>query len=253
MKHVTCSRPGGFTLIELLVVISIIALLISLLLPALKMARRMAQVATCLSNLRQVGLAVHTYAHDNEGKLPDYGTWTPTYMHLRTSWGPYNSTAFIDHVVWSGSGPSFFCPMNSAIQPNPNATGPSSEKYARSLLYAPESGGFRVQAGYSLYFLTHREWYTFDWSLSGNQTPDMTPYELDRGSAVIASDVNVEFTYSSGSDDWRNPGTVAHSWDIRPSPGDYESNRLYNDGHAVTGNDIEYTVSRSNGETFYSY
>lgn len=55
---------SAFTLIELLVVISIIALLIALLLPALGGARAAARDAVCASNLRQVGVAAHSYAVD---------------------------------------------------------------------------------------------------------------------------------------------------------------------------------------------
>ncbi len=58
----------GFTLIELLVVISIIALLIALLLPALGRARRAGETAACLSNERQMNLALFTYAADHGGR-----------------------------------------------------------------------------------------------------------------------------------------------------------------------------------------
>ena len=69
----------AFTLIELLVVISIITLLISILLPVLGNARENTKRVYCLSNLRQIGVASHTYAVDNRYFLPqDDGPYDPT-------------------------------------------------------------------------------------------------------------------------------------------------------------------------------
>ena len=60
-------RTHAFTLVELLVVISIIALLIGILLPALNAARSSARSIACLSNQRQIGIAIGTYAVDFDG------------------------------------------------------------------------------------------------------------------------------------------------------------------------------------------
>jgi prepilin-type N-terminal cleavage/methylation domain-containing protein/prepilin-type processing-associated H-X9-DG protein len=64
-------KPGrGFTLIELLVVIAVIAVLMAILLPALSRAREQAKATRCLSNLKQIGLAMHAYAGDYNYKVP---------------------------------------------------------------------------------------------------------------------------------------------------------------------------------------
>jgi prepilin-type N-terminal cleavage/methylation domain-containing protein/prepilin-type processing-associated H-X9-DG protein len=59
----------GFTLIELLVVIAILAVLAALLFPVFANAREKARRTTCLSNLRQIGLAALNYEQDNDGDV----------------------------------------------------------------------------------------------------------------------------------------------------------------------------------------
>ena len=60
----------GFTLIELLIVVAIIAILAALLLPALGRAKAKALRVVCVNNLKQVGVAIHLYAGDNQDSLP---------------------------------------------------------------------------------------------------------------------------------------------------------------------------------------
>lgn len=66
-------KQRGFTLIELLVVIAIIAILAAILFPVFAQAREAAKSTSCLSNMRQLGLGLFTYASDNDS------TYAPPY------------------------------------------------------------------------------------------------------------------------------------------------------------------------------
>ncbi|HEV8604844.1 MAG TPA: prepilin-type N-terminal cleavage/methylation domain-containing protein [Tepidisphaeraceae bacterium] len=73
MDHKSIRRGAigpAFTLVELLVAIAIVAVLLAILLPALARIREAAQSAACLSNMRQLAVAVHLYAADHKDRLP---------------------------------------------------------------------------------------------------------------------------------------------------------------------------------------
>lgn len=63
-------RCQGFTLIELLISISIISVLIAILLPALSRARSVTRIVQCASQMRQIGIGMHTYANDHGNMFP---------------------------------------------------------------------------------------------------------------------------------------------------------------------------------------
>ena len=63
-------RCNAFSLIELLVVIAVVGVLMAICLPALSRAREQAKVVTVNAELRQIGLCLEMYMHDNDGKHP---------------------------------------------------------------------------------------------------------------------------------------------------------------------------------------
>ena len=97
------SQPSAFTLIELLVVIAIIAMLAALLLPALSGAREGGRRVACQNNLRQIGVALISYAGDWNGNFPRTRTDVSTPIKNQEGWAFILAKATMN-ITLPGSG-----------------------------------------------------------------------------------------------------------------------------------------------------
>src|SRR3954454_14493808 len=92
-RHSPSHRGSAFTLVELLVVIGIITVLIAILLPGLNNARESARLTACLSNVRQLGMAMNMYVGEYKGAWPRYyvksagGKWVDSTLSTSFAWG----------------------------------------------------------------------------------------------------------------------------------------------------------------------
>ena len=105
-------RRKGFTLIELLVVIAIIAILAAILFPVFAKAREKARTTACLSNVKQIGLAIMMYVQDYDEMYPRTNQWNYPAAYWPSGW-VYNWVAVIGPYVKNTQ--IFVCPSTRGL------------------------------------------------------------------------------------------------------------------------------------------
>lgn len=232
----------GFTLVELLVVMAIIVILAALLLPTLGMAKANGKRAACISNLRQIGIAIRNYSIDYNGLIP-YGPKAPPFLNpydLYTSTGA--PTSLISSSTGAPVGLGLMLPNALASQPKALFCPGSDQPLNESAELAQVGVG---QAQCSYYYRHAGNTNLFDTQGSGAPPNDIKLDNLgnnSRGQPIRALVTDTQFLCGSG----------LASFSIYPSTHHQQqfSDILFADGHALarpnTTNEFTVSVNISN-------
>jgi len=145
MARVLRARLRGFTLVELLVVMAIIVLLVSLLMPAIQAVREAANATTCSNNLKNLGLALHSYHKLNRIFPPG------TLRRFRDGAESWNTSqiAWIPRILPQMEQKSLYDQINFALEPGNGGQNTTVRKTELEFARCPSDGYEKPNAGYA--------------------------------------------------------------------------------------------------------
>ena len=217
-------RRTGFTLIELLVVIAIIAILAAILFPVFARAREKARQTSCLSNMKQIGLATLMYAQDYDETMPPYevqhGSSLARASSAYDTIYPYvnNEQVFIcpsGDYTWQGHGSG----TRSEFPAGEGVFRQTMRASYGTILQVSSSDGTRVNP--TPYTTTGRKMATI-------QRPAETILIFETGTGYLAHKSSIGFA----TDDTPNTMSAAGNVGSMRYRHNMQMNVLYADGHA---------------------
>jgi prepilin-type N-terminal cleavage/methylation domain-containing protein len=230
---------GAFTLVELLVVIGIIAVLLSILLPVVNRARRSALEVMCMSNLRQFGVGLQSYANRNDGELPQEGAAGGP--NLIDGFEPVNGVGGVDdgsiwfnalpplvnnksyyemllddqagmHAPFPGGPTSIFiCPLDTAVMTLGNDIVFGVQYY---LLYGDDSSGHLPlhQFKFGLSYV---------WNSKLNHTSDGVNHRTKMTDLVASTETVVMVEKMNNAGEYKDQAVQDYSKNVDPTTGVY--------------------------------
>lgn len=238
-----CSNQNrAFTLIELLVVVAIISVLAAIIFPVFARARENARRASCMSNLKQIGLALMQYTQDYDERLPANSYLStkpfpndPSHSGSRWLWW---------HMIYPyiKNSQVFICPSTTASWDTLNPDG-----YAPVTKGTSGLGTMHIWSyGYNQNLVEYSSGVSTGRSLADIPQVAITPFSADSTYYLMSADVRCAFRHDATT----NPsctGTVGTNNDP-PMPRHLDTfNMLFVDGHVKSqrSNDWVTTASRS--------